>query len=131
MKTKKKNQKPIEINAYFKYRCEDSSCGYDHWISLIEAKTKDFKIVCDCGSVIRPKRIKNISIEYRSKKRPPKSKIQSQNNASIIEYCNVLCGYGFSMEEASKLIEIAYKKLPNGSKREIIKLALTSTGELE
>ena len=129
MKTKKKNQKPIEINAYFKYACSKQSCSYQHWISFAEAKTKNFKIVCDCGSIIRPKPIKSIKICYAHR---DKKNISSQLDESILkEYTEVLCGYGFTSDEAIKLINVAYSKLPSGSKREIIKLALTSTGELE
>lgn len=129
MKTKKKNQKPIEINAYFKYRCSDKSCGYHHWISLLEAQTKNFRIVCDCGSVIIPKRIKSIQVSYKTKR--SKTQKTDNSNDTTAEYAEILCGYGFSLDEALKLLEIAYKKLPNGQKREIIKLALTSTGESE
>jgi hypothetical protein len=126
---KKKNQKPIEINPYFKYRCSDSSCGYDHWISLQEAKTKNFKIVCDCGNIIRPKQIKTIKIAYKEN-----TIVKTKPNLDtrlLTEYTDVLCGYGFTHDESVKLINIAYQQIPNGSKREIIKLALTSTGELE
>lgn len=129
MKTKKKNQKPIEINAYLKYRCSKKSCQYQHWISLLEAKTKNFKIVCDCGSIIKPKTIRDIKISY-AEIAEKKNKIKLDKNL-VNEYTQVLCGYGFTNEEAIQLVNIAYSKLPTGSKREIIKLALTSTGELE
>lgn len=129
MKTKKKSQKPIEINAYFKYACSKQSCSYQHWISIAEAKTKNFKIVCDCGSIIRPKRIKSIKIAYVESLK--KNNSPQLDDAVVREYTEVLCGYGFTSDESIKLINIAYSKLPNGSKREIIKLALTSTGELE
>ena len=130
MKTKmKRNQKPIEINAYFKYGCSKKSCSYQHWISLAEAKTKNFKIVCDCGSIIKPKRINNIKISYVDNN-AKKSNSSPLDDSVVREYAEVLCDYGFTPDESKKLINIAYSKLPNGSKREIIKLALTSTGEL-
>lgn len=126
---KKKNQKPTEINAYFKYSCSKKSCSYQHWISFAEAKTKNFKIVCDCGSIIRPKLIKKIKISYVDSLK--KSHSPQLDGSIVREYTEVLCGYGFTPDESIKLINIAYAKMPNGSKREIIKLALTSTGELE
>lgn len=60
--TQKNNLKPIEVDAHFKYRCP--KCGWDRWISLKEAQTKNFKIVCDCNTTFKPKRIKNIGIKY-------------------------------------------------------------------
>lgn len=58
--TKQIIQKPIDIDAHLKYRCPQ--CGYDYWISLREAKTKDFKIVCDCKTVFKPKRVKKVRV---------------------------------------------------------------------
>lgn len=60
--TKKNYQKPIEIDAHLKYRCP--KCAYDHWISLIQAQTKNFKIVCDCKTVFQPRRIDKLKILY-------------------------------------------------------------------
>ena len=64
MKTKKKTERPIEIDAHLKYKCPNDSCGYFHWLSLQEAQTKNFKIVCDCGNVFKPKRIKTLEIIF-------------------------------------------------------------------
>lgn len=86
IKLKIKNVKPIEIDAHFKYRCP--KCGWDHWISLKEAKTKNFKIVCDCNTSFKPKQIKNISIEYciknKSSKLTPTSQDSIQSNITSI-----------------------------------------------
>lgn len=60
-----KNQIPIEIDAHFKYRCPNPKCGLDNWISLKEAQTKGFVIVCYCEQVFTPQRIKSIDIVYR------------------------------------------------------------------
>ena len=60
----KKNQKPTEIDVYLKYVCPKNNCTNDHWLSLKEAKVKNFKIVCDSGCVFSPKPINKIKISY-------------------------------------------------------------------
>ena len=59
-----KNQKPISLDVHLKYRCPNNNCGYEHWLSLLETQTKNFKIVCDCGTVFKPKKIKTLKIIY-------------------------------------------------------------------
>lgn len=70
MKTKKiKNQKPISLDVHLKYRCPNHNCGYEHWLSLLETQTQNFKIVCECGSVFKPKRINKIKVIYKDNKK--------------------------------------------------------------
>lgn len=104
-----KNQKPTEIDAHFKYRCP--KCCWNHWISLKEAKTKNFKIVCDCDTVFKPKQIKSLSIEYikRAPKQvfTPDTQTHTQNTIDkvLLDKCSkILVGYGFENNEANKLI---------------------------
>lgn len=63
-KTKIKNLKPIEIDLHLKYQCPQ--CNTYHWLSQSEAKTENFKIVCDCSSVLMPKKISRIKIKYHN-----------------------------------------------------------------
>lgn len=64
-KTKtKKLQKPIESDIHLKYRCR--KCGLDHWLSYREASTKNFKVVCSCGSVFKVKRLVDFKLKYES-----------------------------------------------------------------
>lgn len=64
-KTKtKKLQKPIEADIHLKYRC--NKCGLDHWLSYREASTKNFKVVCSCGSVFKVKRLVGFKLKYES-----------------------------------------------------------------
>lgn len=64
-KTKtKKLQKPIESDIHLKYRC--NKCGLDHWLSYREASTKNFKVVCSCGSVFKVKRLLGFKLRYES-----------------------------------------------------------------
>jgi uncharacterized protein YbcC (UPF0753/DUF2309 family) len=134
---KKKNQKPIEIDAHFKYRCPKSNCGFDHWLSLKECQTKDFKIVCDCGFVFKPKKISNIKIVYsdiklvENKEQPakiiekPKIPVDFKNDCG-----KLLISYGFTKEEAIGLCEKAFEKNPVNSSGLLIKYILQNLEQL-
>jgi hypothetical protein len=125
-----KNQKPIDIDAHFKYRCPDKDCGYDHWISLKQSQTKKFKIVCDCGTVFIPKRISKIkvlyeSVESSSNKQPTEKNISVEIPVETLDSCvNLLTGYGFTKSEAIDLIKNAYIKCENKESSNLIKFAL-------
>jgi len=138
MKTKfRKNQKPIDIDVHFKYRCSKSSCGSEHWLSLRESQTKGFKIVCDCGYIFRPKRISKIQIVYAnilSVKKPdeptqtiekPKIAVDLQNDC-----VKLLVGYGFTKDESVSLCEKAFEKNPVTSSGLLIKYILQNLEEL-
>jgi uncharacterized protein YbcC (UPF0753/DUF2309 family) len=137
IKKKKKNQKPIEIDAHFKYRCPKSNCGFDHWLSLKECQTKDFKIVCDCGFVFKPKKISKIKIVYsdiklvENKEQPakiiekPKIPVDFKNDCG-----KLLISYGFTKEEAIGLCEKAFEKNPVNSSGLLIKYILQNLEQL-
>jgi hypothetical protein len=127
----KKNQKPIEIDAHFKYRC--TNCNIDHWISLNQAKTKNYKIVCDCGKVFIPKRISKVRVKYFEE--PDSSRSQQKTNVAItiqsdiLEKCiGVLIGYGFTKQEADNLVKQSYIKNQTNDCGQIIKHILESIG---
>lgn len=131
-----KNQKPIEIDAHFKYRCPKSSCGYDHWLSLKETQTKNFKIVCDCGYVFRSKQIKKLKIVFCDTEIAP-----GKETPAVIEKPKIpidlsdgsvrlLVGYGFTKEEASTLVEEAYYRNPVTSGSLLVKYILQNLEQL-
>lgn len=131
MKTMK-IQKPIDINCHLEYKCPNNECLYTHWLSLKECKIKNFKVVCDCGEIFKPKQIQKITIKYKQKKssqkREPKKKKDSDFvPVDILEQCvKVLLGYGFSKSESETLIKSAYKKAHDPTVLNIIKIALSS-----
>ena len=140
IKKKKKNQKPIEIDAHFKYRCPKSNCGFDHWLSLKECQAKGFKVVCDCGYLFKPKRISKIKIVYEDIQQIPKiekiselekvvekSKIPVDFQKSCV---NLLVGYGFTKDEAIGLCEKAFEKNPVNSSGLLIKYILQNLEQL-
>lgn len=130
----KKNQKPIELDVHFKYRCYN--CSLDHWLSYNQVRTKNYKIVCDCGAVSRPKRINKIKILYTSVKKERQSAGSSLLHqqaitapTELINKCSsVLTNYGFTKEESSELLTKAYKKQPTEDHKVLIKIALSLIG---
>lgn len=120
MKTKKiKNQKPISLDVHLRYRCPNSDCGYEHWLSLLETQTKNFKVVCECGTVFKPKLIEKIKVVYdRTKQKESKKEknvektIPQINNSLINQAVPSLIDLGFTKLEAIDLLQKAYIKQP-------------------
>jgi len=139
-KKKQKSQKPIEIDAHFKYRCPQSNCGFDHWLSLTESQTKGFKVVCDCGYIFKPKRISKIKIVYVDIQpvpqpvKPPEPEKVIEKPKIPVDFKNscvkLLVGYGFTKDESISLCEKAFEKNPVTSSGLLIKYILQNLEEL-
>lgn len=141
-----KNLKPIEIEAHLKYRCPN--CEILHWISLKEASTKGFIIVCECNCILKPRLVIDLHIKYQSKNIKSKSVIQEPIVEEIIEpqviekitveipskpvppkelfdsCIPVLQNYGFTSSEARELISDTYVDHPVCSLPNFIKYCL-------
>ena len=138
-KTIHKSQKPIDYEAHFKYECPEKRCGFTHWINARQAQTKGYKIVCDCGTVFRPKRIRNIKIQYattaRKEHKPTtakqtEQKIVQEINIDFLSQCvKVLVNYGFTDTEAREYIISAYRINPINNVIGLIKFTLEQIGE--
>lgn len=135
MNTKKKNQKPIDYDLHLKYRCPNNKCNCEHWLSIKETKTKNFKVVCDCETTFSPKQIKKIKIVYLEKeevkdtetKQPEKETIP---NDLLEKSTETLVNYGFTKEESQKLLISSYIKNITEDCATLIKKALKSIGGL-
>lgn len=147
--TKTKIQKPVELDAHLRYICKNPNCGYTHWLSLKEAQTKNFKVVCDCGTVFKPKQVLKLKILYKKdtlvdKAEPSKpdegarscfvnlSAIpqQAELNLDILNKCvKILVGYGFTKTESEQLIRNSYRNNPTDDWTVLIKNTLASFGE--
>jgi Holliday junction resolvasome RuvABC DNA-binding subunit len=138
---KKKNLKPIELDAHFKYRCPKISCGYDHWLSLKQVSTKNFKVVCDCGFVFKPKLIKKIKIIYDETASQQTSSTSGVQKDKIVVQAEIpldlqqragkiLVGYGFTNSECIELTKKAYLKNPTDDIATLIKYIIKNLGEL-
>jgi len=140
IKKKLKNQKPIEIDAHFKYRCPKSNCGFDHWLSLKESQTKDFKVVCDCGYIFKPKRISKIKIVYVDIQpvpqpvKPPEPEKVIEKPKIPIDLSNscvkLLVSYGFTKDESVSLCEKAFEENPVAHSGTLIKYILQNLEQL-
>ena len=139
-KTKmKKNQKPIEADVHFKYRCANENCSCYHWLSLKECKAKNFIVVCECGSIFKPKQIKTIKIVYEKIKSASKASSQTVIDKEIssvpvdtTEKCvKLLCSYGFTSEEANSMLLVAYQRNPTTEANLLVKYVLQNLGELD
>lgn len=118
LKTKLKIQKPTDLEVSLKYICPNINCRFDHWLFLREAQAKNFKIVCDCGTIFKPKRIKNIEIVYAVKESIEKTVDEQESSVTIDEHpdcvrraINIMVSLGYSKEDAqSHVLEIFTKE---------------------
>lgn len=152
MKTKtiKKNQKPIDIEAHLKYVCPIRSCGFEHWLSLNEAQTKNFKVVCECGCIFKPKQIKKLKILYKQIIKSStdiitaitvedKSNIEQPPTVEKIEIpvdlsnecVKLLIAYGFTKQESVVLSSKAFSKTGESNSSNLVKYILQNLIELE
>lgn len=128
-----KNQIPIDCDAHFKYVCPNPKCSIQHWQSLQQVKVKNYKIVCDCGYIIKPKQIKSIIIEYNEDKevkptQSPQKTIEEIPFDLMDKSVKVLINYGFTKEEATLMITDAYNKNPTIECSILVKQTLESFG---
>jgi hypothetical protein len=127
-----KSQKPIGTDASFKYKCPSEDCENEHWLFLRQAQVKNFKIVCDCGLVFKPKQIKNIKIIYE-KHTTKRKKIDDIDDGIPVDLLNqcakILSGYGFDLNESKELIKQSYNSCKTNDIGSLIKNALKSFGE--
>lgn len=136
MKTKQLILKPNKIEAHLRYTCANHECRLDHWLSLQESQTSNFKIVCECGAVYRPKKVKKLKLLYKSKcttSTDKDLKTNHQTQATIPEdllsrTIKTLTNYGFTHEESESLILRAYAQNPTSDIGLLIKHSLSIFG---
>lgn len=134
------NQKPIEYDIHLKYICKQ--CGQIHWLSLREASTKRFKIVCDCGLTFGVKRVKDFKLIYHKKIKDIKPQQESKvvveeapkpipviPNNLLDQSIKILVGYGFTKTEAKLIITKSYENSPVDNVPGLIKQTLESLRE--
>ena len=130
------HQKPIELEVSFKYICPNSNCDISHWLFLREAKTKNFKVVCECGTTFKPQRVKNIQVVY-SKPRTFKNKVDNQTNSDKI--CNsdhiisravgMMKSLGYSEKESLSFVNAACAIAEYNDPKILVKTAISNFGE--
>jgi hypothetical protein len=140
---KNKRLKPIDQDVHLKYRCP--KCSVDHWLSIRETQTKGFRIVCDCGEILKVKLVEKIEIIYQQttkKEIPPLVAVEPQPQIEpviekietipldLLSQCaTVLLGYGFDISESEKLLVSTFNEKPIYTCVDLIKQALKNFGE--
>lgn len=124
-----RNQTPIDCDAHFKYVCPNPKCSIQHWQSLQQVKVKNYKIVCDCGFIIKPKQIKSIDISYVNDEENGSKDTNKIISSDLLDKSTkILVNYGFTKEEASSMIKDAYDKNPTTECSTLVKQTLESFG---
>lgn len=136
---KRTTPKPVECDVHLKYLCP--TCGQAHWLSMREAKTKNYKVVCYCDSVFTVKRIKNFKLIYASQKSPKaeetKPTIHTTENTTanktipidnnmLHKARDILVGYGFKPSEAEDALLASYNNSPVHTYIDLVKQTLAS-----
>lgn len=129
IKKKIKRQKPIDNDIHFKYVCPNTNCLDVHWLSLKQTQTKNFKVVCDCGEIFAVKRIKDIVIDYHTKtQKQQKTSDTNQDHEFIDHAVKTLLGFGFSNDEASRMVADEYHRTAATNPALLVKNILDSFG---
>ena len=141
----RKNVESIEIDAHLRYMCKNPDCGYTHWLSLKQTQTKNFKVVCDCGFIFKPKQILSLKVIYRAPKKQSEpvvdekrhfvslSAIAAQQQDISLDVLNkcikTLVGYGFTKPESEQLLRNSFRQNPVDDCVLLIKQTLETLGE--
>lgn len=132
---------PAGHDIALKYVCPNPSCLFVHWTSLRESQTKNFKMVCDCGTVFIAKRIRDITINYVPDKKkedslrivenPPESIIKEEDDdlCFLEEAKKTLVKFGFDKREAEYMIIKEYQKSGSKNPATLVKMSLDFFGE--
>jgi hypothetical protein len=133
-----KTQKPISHDISFEYKCH--KCSMTHWVFLREVRVKNFKIICQCGKIIRPKRIKDIQILYYQGKRNSQNKTQTPCKTTpfppvpklpidILEQCvKILESYGYSKSISKDMILKSFNQTLDKDIKKLISHSLKTFG---
>ena len=145
-----KRIEPFGADITFKYKCPNTECSFEHYVTYKESKTKNFKVVCDiCDTVFTPKQIKSITINYekpkptpipieekqkllstyfRNKPKNEKQKQEEKEKHFIEEAIITLNHFGFSQKEAKELVREEYIKSGESNPAKLVKLCLDFFG---
>jgi len=133
MKTMKKykNLKPIDFDINLIYKCPE--CKSEHWLSLKETSTKNFRVVCDCDTIFKVKPIEKIDIIYQTSEElnsaPIKEPVQELPIDFVDRCATILVGYGFTKDEAKNLVYSTHKINPSTDISAFIKSCILNFGE--
>lgn len=127
--TKKKRQKPTDHDIHLKYLCDQ--CGQTHWLSYLEASTKGYKVVCDCGNIFQVKTVVGFELKYSiTQPKSPEIKpveISATISSDLLDAgSKALIKYGFTKSEAEDLLSRCYSQNPVNDISILVKTTLQS-----
>ena len=119
-------QKPTSVDASFLYICPNTNCNNEHWLFLREVKTKNFRVVCECGVVFKTRQVEDLKIKFVKRTKQKSSDKQSDKvPVDLVSKCGkILESYGCSESESLDLITRAYTNSPTNDALELVKLSL-------
>lgn len=146
MKTNNKNiydVEPVDCDMHLKYICPNKNCLGINWLTLKEAQTDGFKIVCFCGTVFHPKKILRVKI-IQEPKNTTKSKQDTVSKQTIqkskedtdsveksqffIDAIATLNNFGYSKQESVKMIRDQYLMTNEKNSAKLVKMAINFFG---
>ena len=137
METKQtiKHLRPTELNVHLKYTCP--TCSIEHWLSLEEAKTKGYLIVCDCNSILKVKLVDSLKVKFYKKEKSTKivesEKVVETEKISVdllSKCCTILSSYGYEKSEVEHLIIKTYENSPTTDIKTLVKNTLMKIGDI-
>ena len=118
------------LDVHLKYICVGCQC--EHWISLKENQTKDFKIVCyNCDIVIEPVKISKIDILYKNIEPKTDPKSTPKINPVVEDCVSTLVDWGFDKKEARELTNDAIIKYGDLEALDLVKKIFFDYGALQ
>lgn len=127
-----KNLKHKKTDIHLQYNCPE--CFSEHWLSLQENQTSGFLIKCECGVVIKTKKIKHIIFEFEtSNKKPHNATIENLDKKIPKDLkdscCSILSNYGYNKHEVKSYIDKAFSNTMSFDIKFLVKEVLKLIGE--
>lgn len=128
------NVEPFGSDVTLKYSCPNKECSNEHWISLKEAKIKNFKILCECcDTIFIPKRVKSLSVNFVENKKhddplPKPIKEEKKDFGFINVAVETLVLFGYDEKEAEYLITKAYNETKSTNPAALVKVVIEEIG---
>lgn len=134
----KKILKPIDVDVSLKYTCPNNDCKFDHWLFLREAQAKNFKIVCECGTIFKPKRIQKIEIVYANQESVKETVDKPKGSGKIKKYpefvsraVNMVVSFGYPKKDAQDKIVLLYEQEKIIDPAILVKKAISQFGDIK
>lgn len=138
-----KRLRPVNSDISLEYKCPN--CEGSHWLFFRETKLKNFKIACECGSILIPQQTHTVKLIYNetvkakiktehevcgnSKKQQYKEAVEEKEDSTktvllsertLSECCKTLKYFGFDKQEAIEKITHAHSILNSDNIKDLV-----------